>query len=81
MAVRHAGDEDAFVMAVTEFYSRHAGLVAQTLQIASAEADRYCAGQASQVCNGDWLAALELWRAPDYAAGLAGLAMETETAA
>ena len=80
MAVRHAGDEDAFVLAMTEFYAKHAGLVAQTLQISPADADRYCAGQAHQVCNGDWLAALAQWKTDDYAAGLAGLALETEMA-
>jgi HK97 family phage portal protein len=80
MAVRHAGDEDAFVMAVTEFYVKHAGLVAVTLQIPPADADRYCAGQANQVCNGDWLAALATWKSDDFAAGLAGLALDVEMA-
>ena len=32
-------------------------------------------GQAQQVRD-DWVAALTRWRAPDYAAGLAGLALE-----
>jgi HK97 family phage portal protein len=80
LAVRHAGDEDAFVTAVTEFYAKHAGLVAQTLQIQPAAADRYCAGQAHQVCNQDWLAALALWKDDNYAAGLAGLALEEAVA-
>jgi len=79
LAVRHAGDEDAFVTAVTEFYAKHSGLVAQTLQLAPDAADRYCAGQAHQVCNQDWLAALALWKDDNYAAGLAGLALEEVT--
>ena len=79
LAVRHAGDEDAFVEAIAEFYAKHAGLVAATLQITPAEAGTYCASQARQVVNGDWLAALAQWKTDDYAAGLAALALETET--
>ena len=79
LAVRHAGDEDAFVVAVSEFYAAHAHLVAATLQMTPAASETYCAGQANQVVNGDWLAALTLWRTDDYAAGLAGLALDGET--
>lgn len=80
LAVRHAGDEDAFVLAVTEFYEKHAALVSATLQMTEAEANDYCAGQANQVCNGDWLDALSQWKADDYAAGLAALALDREAA-
>ncbi len=80
MAVRAASDQDEFTDSVTTFYAKHADLVEQTLQISRAEADRYCAGQAHQVINGDWLSALEVWRSPDYATGLAALALEPEAA-
>ena len=80
LAVRHAGDEEAFVVAVTNFYAKHVTLVTLTLQLSVAEAERYCAGQAHQVCNGDWLAALTLWQDDHYAAGLAALALDMEAA-
>lgn len=80
MAVRHAADGDAFAVAVTEFYAGHAELVEQTLQMSTADAAGYCATQAAQIVGGDWVTALETWKATDYAAGLAGLALE-ETAA
>jgi len=76
LAVRHAGDEDAFVNAVTAFYLKHADLVAQTLQVSEEAAGDYCVGQANQIVNGDWLAALALWKTPDYAEGLAAIALE-----
>lgn len=76
LAVRHAGSEDAFVEGVTAFYDAHAALVAATLHLAEPEARTYCAGQANQVVNGDWLAALDLWKTSAYAEGLAGLALE-----
>lgn len=76
MAVRHAADADAFAVAVTEFYAAHASLVSQTLQMSEADAQGYCAGQAAQIVGGDWLVALETWKADDYAAGLAALALE-----
>lgn len=75
LAVRHAADADAFAGAVTEFYAKHAELVAQRLQMSSAEADGYCAGQAAQVLA-DWVAAVELWGSSHYAAGLAELALQ-----
>lgn len=78
--VRHAADTKAFTAAVTEFYAGHAVLVRQTLQLASADADRYCASQAKQIGTG-WVAALELWQAPAYASGLAGIALEDDAAA
>jgi HK97 family phage portal protein len=79
-AVRHAADGDAFVQAVTDFYAKHALLVTESLQMPSADADTYCAGQAHQIVNGNWLEALELWQTSAYAAGLAAIALE-ETAA
>ena len=76
-AVKHAADQDAFVAWVTEFYTAHAALVAQTLQMAQADADTYCWSQAQQIVNGvGWLAALEVWNTDAYAAGLAALALE-----
>ncbi len=80
-AVKHAADADAFTVWVTDFYVAHAALVAQTLQMTPAEADAYCWSQAQQIVNGvGWVAALELWQAPGYAAGLAGLALDDEAA-
>lgn len=76
LAVRHAGDEDAFVNSMMAFYVKHAALVAETLQMTEAAASDYCAGQANQIVNGDWLAALELWKTSAYAEGLAALALE-----
>ncbi len=76
MAVRHAADGDAFAAAVTEFYAAHAELVAATLLLERSEADGYCSQQAAQIINGDWLSALETWKTQDYAAGLAGLALD-----
>lgn len=75
LAVRHAADADAFAAAVTAFYAKHAALVAETLQLPEAEAQAYCASQASQVLAG-WVAALDTWKTEDYAAGLAGLAID-----
>ncbi len=76
MAVKHAADGDAFAAAVTEFYTKHAGLVAETLRLDARAADEYCASQAAQLLNGSWIAAIELWGEDAYAAGLAGLALE-----
>jgi len=63
---------------VTEFYVAHIELVSLTLQMTPAEAEAYCAGQANQVCNGDWVEALTRWKTDDYAAGLAGIALDRE---
>lgn len=76
LAVRHAADADAFAAAVADFYAAHASRVAQWLQLSSEQAERYCAGQAAQLVAGSWVAALEQWTSPDYAAGLAALALE-----
>jgi HK97 family phage portal protein len=76
LAVKHAGDGDAFAVAVTNFYAAHVARVEQWLQMPTADAERYCAGQAGQVVVGDWLAALELWKTSAYASGLAALALE-----
>jgi HK97 family phage portal protein len=75
-AVRHASDEDAFVQTVTAFYDKHAALVVASLQLPEATARDYCAGQANQVVNGHWTAALELWETSGYAAGVAAIALE-----
>ncbi len=74
-AVRHAADADAFAAAVTAFYVKHAELVAQRLQMPTAEAEGYCASQAAQVLA-DWIGAIDLWGSEHYAAGLAALALE-----
>jgi HK97 family phage portal protein len=76
IAVRHAADEDQFVQAVTDFYAKHVELVAQTLQMTLDQAERYCAGQAHQIVNGAWIAALDLWKTSAYAEGLAAIALE-----
>lgn len=76
LAVRHAADGDAFAAAVTEFYAAHAALVALTLQMAEDEARGYCSQQAAQVIAGDWVAAVQGWQTPEYASGLAALALE-----
>lgn len=76
LAVKHAADADAFAAAVTTFYAGHAARVAQWMHMSDADASAYCAGQAAQLVVGSWLQALEMWRSPDYAAGLAALAME-----
>lgn len=77
-AVRHAADQPAFTAFVRTFYQAHAGLVAQTLQMPPAAAERYCASQQQQLLAsvGGWVPALELWSTPAYAAGLAALALE-----
>lgn len=76
LAVRHGNDQDAFTVAVTEFYAGHVARVEQWLQMPHADASAYCAGQASQIVNGHWLAALEQWKTADYATGLAALALQ-----
>jgi HK97 family phage portal protein len=76
LAVRHAGDEEAFAEAVTEFYSKHVTLVSQTLQMSEAEASAYCAGQARQIVAGPWVDAIARWQDPFYAAGVAAIALE-----
>jgi hypothetical protein len=80
LAVRHAGDQDAFAIAVTNFYDAHVARVCQWLQMPEAEARSYCAGQAGQLVIGNWLEALEQWKTSAYAAGLAALALEESAA-
>ena len=80
LAVRYAADADAFASAVADFYTAHVDLVVQTLQMPRAAAEGYCAGQASQIVSGDWVAAVETWQTDHYAAGLAGLALDEEAA-
>lgn len=79
-AVRNAADVDGFAQEVTNFYAKHADLVAITLAWAPDEAERYCAGQAAQILNGDWVAAVGTWATEAYAAGLAALALEEAAA-
>lgn len=76
LAVRHASDEDKFVAAVSEFYAKHIELVEQTMQMDRAEAEAYCAGQCGQLMAGPWFEAMDLWKTPHYAEGVAALALE-----
>jgi HK97 family phage portal protein len=79
LAVRHAADENAFAVAVAEFYAKHVDMVEQRLQLTTAAAHNYCSQQALQVINatdGGWVAKVELWGYDHYAAGLAALALE-----
>lgn len=76
IAVRFAADADGFAAAVTEFYLSHASLVEQTLLMTEAQSSDYCSQQAAQILTGNWIDALALWGQSDYAAGLAGLALE-----
>jgi HK97 family phage portal protein len=81
LAVRHAADEDAFIAAVSAFYVKHAELVAQTMQITATEAEGYCAGQCAQLMPPKvWYSALDLWRQPQYAEGLAAMVLDEEAA-
>ncbi len=80
LAVRHAADGDAFAAAVTEFYTKHVALVAETLDLSESAAGEYCASQAAQALDG-WVSAVETWATEAYAAGLAALALEIEVAA
>lgn len=76
LAVKHAADQDAFAVAVTDFYAGHVALVADTLQMPREDAERYCATQSAQIIIGAWVDALETWRTEDYAQGLAALALQ-----
>ncbi len=78
-AVRFAADGDGFAVAVSEFYATHVALVRETLQMTETEAQGYCAAQSAQALSG-WVTALEAWKEPDYAAGLALLALDGEAA-
>ena len=84
LAVRHAGDADAFAGAVTEFYAGHAALLQAALLMPAAAAESYCAGQASAVLGAEGLLALEAvvanWDTNTYTAGLAAWALEGEAA-
>jgi HK97 family phage portal protein len=75
-AVRHAADADAFVAAVAEFYAGHVELVMSTLSMSESTAKTYCAGQANQIVNAEWVQALDLWKTDAYAAGVAAIALE-----
>lgn len=82
LAVAHADNGDTFAEKVTAFYATHAGFVQRSLLLSPEDARSYCAGQAGQILNGDWLAALSMWKTEDYAQGLAALALDsTEDAA
>lgn len=76
LAVRHAADQEAFVVAVNNFYATHVARVEGWLQMSTAQAQAYCASQAGQVVIGNWLQAVDYWKTPEYAAGLAALALD-----
>jgi hypothetical protein len=76
LAVRHAADQDAFALAVNNFYAAHVARVESWLQMSTAQAQAYCASQAAQIVVGDWMQAVSYWKTPEYAAGLAALALE-----
>lgn len=75
LAVKHASSEDDFIVALTDFYAKHAALVMETLQIDKASADDYCARQCKQALDG-WVSACDLWMTDHFAAGLGALALE-----
>lgn len=79
-AVKHAGDSDAFAEAVTEFYAKHATLVAESLLMSEAQAKEYCASQAAQVLGAEGIKAMAGWSERMYAAGLVAWALESEAA-
>jgi HK97 family phage portal protein len=79
MAVQHAQRQDAFAVAVTDFYAAHATLLMESLKMPKAEAEAYCAGQAAQAIDFG-MSATEHWTQPDYAIGLAAWALESEAA-
>ena len=78
-AVKSASDADRFAALVTDFYARHAALVAETLLMPPPMAESYCAGQAAQVLGELGVRAVEGWD-DTYAAGLAAWATEREVA-
>lgn len=81
LAVQFAADGDAWAAAVTDFYTRHAELLGETLLMSKAAADAYCAGQASQVLVHGIAVVESAWTEPTYAKGLAAWALEREAAA
>ena len=51
------------------------------LLLSAAAAEGHCAGQAAQIVSGDWVEAVRQWGTPEYAAGLAALALDEQEAA
>lgn len=81
LGVQHASDENAFGVAVTEFYSAHVALLCESLLMSEAQAQRYCAGQAAQVLEHGIAVVEAVWTEPTYAKGLAAWALDREVAA
>lgn len=79
VAVKLAGDREAWAVWVAEFYAQHVGVVAATLRLDAAAAEQYCAGQARQLLTSG-LRVLEDWTTESYAVGLAELALDEEAA-
>lgn len=75
LGVRFADNDEAFAVAVTDFYAKHVALVMESLLMSEPAAQAYCAGQASQVLS-DGVAATESWQTRVYSAGVAALALE-----
>lgn len=72
-AKKCAKDAGAFAIAVSEFYTAHVGLVAETLQVDRPTAESYCANHAKQLIEGVW--AMEAWAADGYADQIARWAL------
>ena len=78
--MKHASSADAFAVAVTDFYAKHAALVAESLLMAADQAEAYCASQAAQVLGERGIGAMAEWSERMYAAGLVAWALESEAA-
>lgn len=77
-AVKTATNSDQWAIWVTEFYAKHAAIVADTLQVSQADAEVYCAGQAQQVIDG--LAGCNEWESDAYVARVAEWALGEDVA-
>lgn len=75
LCVKHAKRGDVFAAAITEFYASHARLVSDTLCMSVADAEAYCAGQASQAIE-HGANVIKTWETDQYARGLAQWALE-----
>jgi hypothetical protein len=77
-AAKYAADLDGWAVYVTEFYSKHVALVADTLHVTESEAGSYCADQARQVLDG--IAGMAAWADTTYAERVAEWALGLEAA-
>ncbi len=74
-----AGTKEAWAGWVRGFYSKHAALVVEMLQVTPTQARAYCQQHADQVLA-EGLAVLETWRAPAVAQQIAEWALAEEAA-